>query len=360
MYDMQHYHGMFSKLYVLLISLNKIFSQDTDYYNCPNWPRLLVLGAQKAGTTSFWIALDKHPDICGFAKLDDNEDIRFEKEVHFFDSPDRYEKGPEFYCSRFTTCKQHTKHKSNNEISPIIDNALYVDCTPGYLDFGVAQRMKQTFSRKDRKNIKSIAILREPIERLLSWYNHVRSLVPVKGYERCMKTNFCKYIFRESYKHHTIYSPVVSKRITIPQGDHLDKYLSFEEYALINEESLVRGQYVDILEEHFDVFGRENILVLNYDFMMNNQRETLSLVSKFVGIHDSWHANYTFPNRNDNTFYKKMHLEDIDCQFLQKLHNYYRPYNNKLYNMLFRFRKEFWSGQPHFPRFNTFSDSCTK
>jgi len=344
----------FSKIRVLLVSLGIVFSNGNDQYDCPHWPELLVLGAQKAGTTTLFDALMAHPDVCD-AKVEDGDKGFYKKEVHFFDrNMGIYEKGPQFYCSRFTTC--NLKKKDPVADAEWIKKALHIDCTPNYLDFHIAERMKKTFSPESRKKIKLIAILRDPTERLLSFYNHVMSIIPLHrhGTEKCKKTPFCQNILRESFNKYT-YADLTSKWLKIPQGDHLNKYLNFREFALANNHAVRLGRYADILEEYFDVFDKENILVLNYDFMMNNQRETLSIVSKFVGIGDKWDSNFTFSHQNDFQFNGRLRVEDINCDFLNQLNNYYRPYNNKLYNMMYRFKNNFWSGHPHFRRFNTVS-----
>lgn len=166
------------------------------------------------------------------------------------------------------------------------------------------------------------------------------------------------FILRDYYKNVTRYSDILSDYYSVPQGDHLNKYLNFREFALSGYVSVRKGHYIDILEEYFEVFSKENILVLNHDFMMENQKETVSLLSKFIGIDDTWELDYSFPHMNDFEFNAKMHLEDINCQFLKDLSIHYRPYNTKVYNMLFRSRKQFWPDQPYFHRFNVASHFC--
>merc|ERR1719410_1503469 len=67
-----------------------------------------------------------HPDVCD-AKIDDNDRDYYSKEVHFFDkfSAYRYEKGPQFYCSRFTACNIKNKHPVAD--AEWIKKALHVD-----------------------------------------------------------------------------------------------------------------------------------------------------------------------------------------------------------------------------------------
>jgi len=346
-------------LSVFLINLGIVFGNTNEFFDCPHWPHLMILGAQKAGTTSLYQGLIKHPDLCD-AKKNANELGYYSKEVHFFDiKMDRFKKGPQFYCSRFETCKHKKK-------------ALHIDCTPDYLEYGVAQRMKRTFSPKDRKKIKLIAILREPVQRMLSWYNHLRSIIPLEGKAACERDGYCKLIYRNHYEKEKCtkkegdiknkddcISHVASKKIKIPQGNQFGEFITFKEFALVNNHSVEKGQYVDILKEFIDVFGDQNILVLNYDFMMNNQRKTLSLISKFVGIDDTWSSNFKFPHVNERNANVKKDLDDIDCEFLRELDNYFSPYNKRLYSMLHSNRKKFWSGQPHFRRFEQIVH-CTK
>jgi hypothetical protein len=52
-------------------------------------PNFLIIGAQKAGTSSLFYYLSQHPDI----------DLPSEKELHFFDI--QYENGIEWYSTLF-------------------------------------------------------------------------------------------------------------------------------------------------------------------------------------------------------------------------------------------------------------------
>merc|ERR1712060_395050 len=132
----------------------------------------------------------------------------FGKEVHFFDK--FFDKGPKFYCSKFSSCGKK----------------ISMDVTPNYLDFGIAQRMGETFSPSARQEIKLIAILRDPVERMLSWYNHVRAEVALKGEKACQETPYCRKYLRLSYKHKSPNSGIRSADVSIPQGDDLENFIS--------------------------------------------------------------------------------------------------------------------------------------
>ena len=57
------------------------------------WP-LMLIGAQKAATSSLFTNLAGHPDFCYTPSLGD-EPRRYDKEKHFFDEDER--------CARSTT-----------------------------------------------------------------------------------------------------------------------------------------------------------------------------------------------------------------------------------------------------------------
>jgi len=319
------------------------------HVKCNHWPHLLILGTQKAGTTSLFRALTDHPNSC-YAKKDKLESRGFQKEVHFFDRPRRYNAGARHYCSRFETCER--KHLDAVTDHKLIDKEmLHIDSTPGYFDFDVAHRMEKTFPPSAMKNMKLIVVLREPVGRMLSWYNHMRNALLLKKekvYDDILRNKF------KEYKHEngvTFNSGLRLRNTSIPQGNHLEEFLSFEEYALTDEVSLRRGKYIDILREYLNVFDMKNILVLNFDNMLKFQRQTMAVVSEFLGIDNVWKSPYTFEKANEQVFDDKTTLEEIDSEFLKELVDFYQPYNKELFTFLRRNKHKFWRGHPSFGSF---------
>ena len=68
-------------------------------------PNLLLIGAQKAGTTSLAQWMFDSGDVCS-AKVFPNEPDFYNKETHFFNEQKRYEQGIEFYAKRFEHCSK--------------------------------------------------------------------------------------------------------------------------------------------------------------------------------------------------------------------------------------------------------------
>jgi hypothetical protein len=108
-------------------------------------PDFLIIGAQKAGTSSLFHYLSQHPDI----------DLPSEKELHFFDI--HYENGIEWYSDLFPK-KRFLSRKITGE------------ATPYYLFYPHAvERIHAHYSA-----IKLIVLLRNPIDRAYSHFQMER------------------------------------------------------------------------------------------------------------------------------------------------------------------------------------------
>lgn len=101
----------------------------------------LVLGAQKAGTTSLHDMLSRHPDIA----------LPLSKETHFFSHPDRAERGLSWYHDQF---RPGAESKLTGEIDP---EYLYSPAAPEAIRALTSAR-------------KFVVILRNPLDRAFSQY----------------------------------------------------------------------------------------------------------------------------------------------------------------------------------------------
>jgi hypothetical protein len=331
---------MFLRLKSLLIfqaSIGVVTSNDEEFFNHPHWPNVLILGAQKAGTTTLYESLIEHPDVCQ-SKLEDGEPKYMQKEVHFFDDDEHYGNGPEWYNSKFSDCG---------------GKRVTIEATPNYLNFDIARRMKETLPLSARKELKMIAILRNPVDRILSWYNHILATAAKEGEKSCRETSWCNQFLRSSFAGITpLNSGVRSTNTTIEQGDHLSQFISFKEFYSTEPYSVDLGKYADILEEFFGVFEKKNILVLNFDFFMSDSKRTLDLISNFLDIDNQvWDSNYTFATFNSQRFEGKKTKEGIDCKVIEEIEDFYQPYNRKLHYIMFKNRAEFYQDQPYFKNF---------
>ncbi len=119
-------------------------------------PRLLILGTQKAGTTTLYEQLIAHPQIVP---------NRSWKEVRFFEMPERYREGFGWYLGNFPS-----RFEARGRMT--------LDASPGYLFFHDIPFL----IRKDLgDDIKMIAILRNPAERAYSAWKMYHSWATNEG-----------------------------------------------------------------------------------------------------------------------------------------------------------------------------------
>src|SRR5690606_33886153 len=135
--------------------LKQIIKSIISYYRILTWkkralPDFIIVGAQKAGTTSLFHYLSEHPQIIS----------PYKKEVHYFDGGlnpeiDTFKKGEKWYRSNFPR-KPKSKSIKTFEASPLY---LFNPLAP--------QRIKDLLP-----NVKLIILLRDPVERAISQYHH--------------------------------------------------------------------------------------------------------------------------------------------------------------------------------------------
>lgn len=110
----------------------------------PTVPDALVIGAPKCGTTSFAAWLSGHPQLW----------VHPRKELHFFDN--RWHWGENWYRHQFPSFQADAK-------------IIRLEATPNYLQLPEAP--ERVF--KMMPNVRLIVLIREPLERAVSWYYHM-------------------------------------------------------------------------------------------------------------------------------------------------------------------------------------------
>ncbi len=113
-------------------------------------PGLLIIGAQKAGTSALFDMLAKHPDLLPSTR----------KEIHFFDNEENFAKGMGYYRSHFSVATDQSAV------------SITFEATPAYLFFAekTAPRIKMHLP-----DVVCLAILRDPVKRAYSAWNMFRA-----------------------------------------------------------------------------------------------------------------------------------------------------------------------------------------
>jgi hypothetical protein len=194
-------------------------------------PNFLILGAQKAGTTALYAYLRWHPDITGPSF----------KEVSFFDR--HYAKGERWYRAHM----------------PLRRRALVGEASPSYLFHPLApQRVAEMLPRAHL-----IALLRNPVERAFSHYQHEVAL-------RREELSFEEAIDREPER----MRGEVERMLNDP---------TYFSHAWWNYTYVSRGRYAEQLERWFAAFPREQLLVVLTDELADDTAGTYRRVLEFLG-----------------------------------------------------------------------------
>jgi hypothetical protein len=194
-------------------------------------PDFLILGAQKAGTTALYAYLRWHPDITGPAF----------KEVSYFDR--HYAQGERWYRAHL----------------PLRPQRIVGEASPSYLFHPLApERVAELLP-----GARLIALLRNPVERAFSHYQHEVAL----GRE---PLSFEEAIEREDERMRG-------------ELERLRSEPSYFSYPWWNYTYLARGRYAEQLERWYAFFPREQLLVLLTDELSADTAGTYRRALDFVG-----------------------------------------------------------------------------
>ncbi len=236
-------------------------------------PDFLIIGTQKGGTTSLYHYLTQHPQILPATQ----------KEVHFFDL--NFHHGIDWYRQQFPA----------RESQPL---TLTGEASPYYLFHPlVPQRVKALFPR-----VKLILLLRNPVQRAWSHYNHEVRL----GFETL---SFAEAIAQES----TRLAGEVEKMWADPN------YYSYnhQHYTYLS-----RGIYRNQLKPWMELFPKEQFLIRSSEAFYANPAATLSETLAFLGLPPIEIADY--PKYNAGEY------ATLPDGLQSTLNQYFQPHNQQL------------------------------
>jgi len=247
-------------------------------------PDFILIGAQKSGTTALYKYLNEHPEF----------EKPCSKGTYFFDN--NFSKGGRWYKSHFPliTTNIFWRLFSNKKITG--------EFTPSYVYHPhVANRISKLFPK-----IKLILILRNPIDRTYSHYQHIKK----SGNENL---SFEAALLKEKER--------IDKETKKLIAD--ENYLSpiRQRYSYVS-----RSLYANQLEVWFKYFDKNQLLIIKSEDLFENPEETYNLVLKFLNL-----TPYKLKQ------YKKIYAgqySKIDQKIRRKLQSFFVPYNKKLYKMI--------------------------
>jgi len=249
-------------------------------------PNFLIIGTAKAGTTSLYEYLIKHPCIIP----------AIGKEIYFFDK--EYSKGTNWYKSFFPTTHQKPKSNECNE------KFITGEATPRYLFHPHApRRVKELLP-----NVKLIVLLRNPVDRA---YSH---------YQMEVRHGNEKLSFEEAIE-------AEQSRVS-DDMEKMEKDENFYSVKFYRCSYLTRGIYVDQLKRWLEYFPREQFLILESEDLYQNTSDVYNQVLQFLEL----------PKFSLKEFkpYKKSNYSVITLQLRNKLNEFFKQHNERLEKLLER------------------------
>ena len=283
---------------------------------------LIIAGVNKSGTTTLFTALGLHPDICPSSI----------KETRFF-LPERYGKNHEsegVYAQYFGVTDSHK---------------WLLEATPGYLYGGT--RLIKSIRQVTGNDTKIVVVLREPVTRAFSYFRNKKSMLEIPG--------------------------------TITFSDYIELCMELSAEDLGKEENnkyfgIEGGKYVNYLQCWLEEFG-DDIEVVFFDNLVENQVLVISDVCMWLGLDVSHIIDQVKEGVNENrttytrhwylqwaavriyraleAFFRSHHKtkdifrrfyyflnsaksseEELDPADKDRLAEFYRPYNNRLADLL--------------------------
>lgn len=185
-------------------------------------PELVIIGAQKSGTSALFKILSNHPQVLPPT----------EKELDFFSSNEDYTKGISFYLNHFP----------RKRFRPL--RRITFEASPAYLWY--AERSAPRIAH-DFPKMLCVAILRDPVKRAYSAWNMYRDFLhdPKRAHLHDPRT----------------FAQAVDDELAGRTQHQYHKYLA-------------RGHYAEQLTKYYNNFPREQVQVYSY-LHLKKQPETM-------------------------------------------------------------------------------------
>ncbi len=243
-------------------------------------PSALIIGAQRSGTTSLFNYLVQHPDV--------REPLG--KEIHYFDF--HYSRGLSYYRGRFPYSHQLRR------------GALTLDATPYYLAHPLAPER----AARLLPQVKLIAVLRNPVDRALSHYQH-----EVRGGRETL--SFTEAIDQEAER-------------LAGEEERLQNEPDYYSWNHHRYSYVRRGLYMQQLQRWLQYFPRPQLLVLQSEALFRDPPAAMAAVHRFLGLAD--HRLDRYDDRFQRGNYQRAMPEELKT----RLTAYFEPHNRELFQWL--------------------------
>jgi len=217
---------------------------------------VIIGGAPKTGTSSVFKYLSDHCDI-NPSKV---------KETGYF-------LGDDDTLSVESYKKQFTFSDSDK---------IFLEASTAYLGSSknVPEKIRETLG----DNVNIIFILRNPIERLYSYF----------WYRKSISRDF-KYADFHDF-------------ISASLDYENSKYIPVDDSHVHDLSVMSRGKYSNYFSRYIDSFGKENILILSYEDLLRSPPLFIENICQLIGLDASFYKNYDFRRFNETMSFHSRYL----------------------------------------------------
>ena len=244
----------------------------------------VIGGTQKGGTSALDSFLRQHPQICLPNDL---------KEIHFFDREEMFRSSNPDYEKYHAHFQPRVEHRAIGEASPIY---MYWNAAPSRISAYNPQ-------------MKWILILRNPVDRAYSAWNMERQ----RGADQL---SFEEAIAREPER----------CREALPLQHRVYSYID-------------RGLYAGQIRRLFNIFGRDNCLVLLNEDLESEHDKTLRDVFGFLGVDESVKVP-------QNRVFQHDYEQLLDAKLRAKLTDMFHSNNRELEDLIGRDLSSWYNPKP--------------
>lgn len=252
------------------------------------FPSFIIFGVPRCGTTSLYNYLIQHPFV----------EPAIAKEIGFFEK--NYDKGLKWYKQFFPICFHRYKLLKDFQ-----SNFITGEATATYINNPhVPERIKKCFP-----DIKLIVLLRNPVDRAFSQYFKIVK----EGRENL---SFEDAINCEEERTKGEFEKMLQNKNYYSMKYHNFSYLS-------------GGIYVDKLKKWFEIFPKEQILVLRSEDLYEKPSLIYETTLEYLNLGKWKLKEYSKYNYYENK-------PKIKESTRKKLLDYFEPHNERLYKFLNR------------------------
>ena len=244
-------------------------------------PNFFIIGTSRTGTTSMYYYLDQHPSLSKSVY----------KELGFFDV--NFHLGLHWYRSLFPSILTKYRIKSKTNFF------MTYDITPSYIRRPwVARRMKKLFP-----NAKLVVMFRNPVDKTFSHYHMSKQHGETRTFEEVIEEDLNNIL-----------------KWNIDTKD--DNYFATK----VENSILARAFYAEQLAIWFELFSKDQILIILNEELVADTKKTVNKVFRFLNL-----PEYEIPHMEKANVSKP---SEMNPKTRQTLIDFFKPYNEQLYHLL--------------------------